>query len=226
MAIPNRLRRKLWAHQIEALNFATPLLRDPASKQKVALLRLPTGTGKTGIVATLAVADAPEKWTLVLTPWANLCQQMMEDLKAGFWKGVEWNPPAIPKIRRLLPSNVTKQLSEKTRLVLVATFATLTDLRNKHRAEYDQLAGKLGEVIVDEGHYEPAAEWGQAVKGLGAPTLILTATPYRNDLKLFRVPGENVFHFTHEEAEKMEIIRKLTVRKIGANEPHGGVADS
>jgi superfamily II DNA or RNA helicase len=38
---------------------------------------------------------------------------------------------------------------------------------------------------VDEGHYEPANAWSLSIRGLGLPTILVTATPYRNDLKPF-----------------------------------------
>jgi hypothetical protein len=81
-------------------------------------------------------------------------------------------------------------------------------------------------VFVDEGHYEPAVEWGQAVKQLQKPTVLLTATPYRNDLKLFQVKNDDVHHYTHEAAETRKIIRKVELRPIGCEEPSDQQIDS
>ncbi|WP_155517694.1 hypothetical protein, partial [Pseudomonas coronafaciens] len=41
---------------------------------------------------------------------------------------------------------------------------------------------------------------------------MLTATPYRNDLKLFRIKStqSSIFHYTHEAAETSGIVRKLS----------------
>jgi len=89
----------------------------------------------------------------------------------------------------------------------------------KKKTQYSELAARLAQVFVDEGHYEPAVEWGQAVKQLQRPTLLLTATPYRNDLKLFRVHKEDVYNFTHKEAVDRHIIRGVTFRSLGVPEP-------
>jgi hypothetical protein len=48
-----------------------------------------------------------------------------------------------------------------------------------------KLCKRCDVVIVDEGHYEPAAAWSLSIRGLGLPTILVTATPYRNDPKPF-----------------------------------------
>jgi len=78
------------------------------------------------------------------------------------------------------------------------------------------LAAAISLVVVDEGHYEPAVEWKKSVTGLKTKTVLLTATPYRNDLKLFRIidSKKHTKHFTHKEAVKEEIIRPLRCENL------------
>ncbi|SDF01932.1 DEAD/DEAH box helicase [Terriglobus roseus] len=217
--LPKPLEAKLWDHQKKAIAFSIRLLRHE-QPSTASLIRMPTGTGKTGVIAVLSVALPPPKWTLVLTPWANLCAQLIGDLRERFWNISEWRPSPAPRVLRLLPSNVDEVLGkEDAHVVLVATFTTLISLFKRYRSSYDALAARLSQVLVDEGHYEPAVEWGQAVKQLNVPTLLLTATPYRNDLKLFRVLPEHIFHYTHEDAERDQIIRSLTLQEMKAPEP-------
>ncbi len=160
-------------------------------------------------------------WTLVLTPWKNLCDQMVDDLEKNFWTARGWKPTLKPKVKRLYPSTLVDILiSRDSGLTLVATFATLVTIFKKHQENYHKLSAKLSQVFVDEGHYEPAVEWGQAVKQLERPTLLLTATPYRNDLKLFRVSKDDVQHYTHKEAEEDRIIRKVKFRSLEVGEPN------
>ena len=219
ISIPEQLSQTLWKHQKEAIAFAWKYLREPA-KSHTGLIRMPTGTGKTGIIAVLSVAAPPPAWTLVLTPWKNLCTQMVLDLKQRFWKKARWTPTTTPDIERLYPSTLDRIIAkDNSQLVLVATFATLVSIFKGQRAGYDNLASKLSQVFVDEGHYEPAVEWGQAVKHLKRPTMLLTATPYRNDLKLFRVSKDDVYHYTHERAERDQIIRKVEFSSLEISEP-------
>jgi superfamily II DNA or RNA helicase len=181
---------------------------------------MPTGTGKTGVIAVLSIAVPETGWSLILTPWKNLCDQLVEDLETRFWAARKWSPSAKPKVERLYPKNLSRVLKKTdTNWVLVATFATLVSIFKKTRTQYSELASRLAQVFVDEGHYEPAVEWGQAVKQLQRPTLLLTATPYRNDLKLFRVHKEDVYNFTHKEAVDRHIIRGVTFRSLGVPEP-------
>jgi superfamily II DNA or RNA helicase len=220
--IPVELKKRLWKHQISSIQFALEKLRRPGAPG-TALLRMPTATGKTGVIGALSIAILPTQWTLVLTPWTNLCQQMIEDLSTRFWTSREWLPPTIPAVERLFPSTLTEILEKKdTNLVVVATFATLVTIYKKQRPQYTELSNRLSQVFVDEGHYEPAVEWGQAVKQLKKPTVLLTATPYRNDLKLFRVDKKDVQHYTHKEAEHDGIVRKVEFLEMEHAEPTYG----
>ncbi len=217
--IPKQLDAVLWEHQKKAIHFALDRLRG-SRPRKAALLRMPTGTGKTGVIAVLSVAVPGTGWSLVLTPWKNLCDQLVEDLELRFWTTRNWAPSTKPKVERLYPKTLSRVLKKTgTDWILVATFATLVSIFKKKKKQYEELAARLSQVFVDEGHYEPAVEWGQAVKQLHRPTLLLTATPYRNDLKLFRVHKDDVYNFTHEEAVARHIIREVSFRSLGMPEP-------
>jgi superfamily II DNA or RNA helicase len=219
--IPKQLADALWEHQREAIQFAFERMHG-STPRKAALVRMPTGTGKTGVIAVLSVVDPPPGWSLVLSPWKNLCEQMIDDLETRFWASRKWVPPRKPRVERLFPTTLSDvlQKTDENR-ILVATFATLVTIFKKQKTKYAELASKLSQVFVDEGHYEPAVEWGQAVKQLGCPTLLLTATPYRNDLKLFRVKKDDVYNFTHDQAVTNRIIRKVEFRSLTEREPTG-----
>jgi hypothetical protein len=210
-AISKEAKRKLWKHQAYALDFAIDHLNGLDSPS---LIRMPTGTGKTGVIACLSRMSNPRS-TLVLTPWAHLRSQMVADLANGFWKKVDLTPSAV-KVESISPSTADKALQSNEPRVLVATFATLNDLRLNYPSTYASLADFVSLVIVDEGHYEPAVEWGKSVKGLKAKTVLLTATPYRNDLKLFRITDSrrSTHHFTHKQAVEDNIIRELRFESL------------
>lgn len=195
----------LWSHQKDALEFLIARLNGNAGP---CLVRMPTGTGKTGVIACLSLLSASGR-TLVLTPWSNLRDQMVGELKDGFWTSVGRVAPAA-KIVEMLPSTAKAVIEDVQVKVIVCTFTTLTDLSRTNPGLYQELSTSVETVVVDECHYEPAIEWGRAVKGLAKPMVLLTATPYRNDLKFFRIGGRaNVFHFTHAQAEIDAIIRQL-----------------
>ncbi|CAB3709790.1 hypothetical protein LMG22037_03992 [Paraburkholderia phenoliruptrix] len=201
----------LWKHQRAALNFSVKHLR---ASDEACLIRMPTGTGKTGVIACLTLLSYAGV-SLIITPWANLKKQMISDLRENFWTKIGHGRPK-GEIEGLLPSNIDDVLKNSNVKVIVTTFTTLSVIHRTFPQKFLELSNHIGLTVVDEGHYEPAVRWGRSVKALGKKTVLLTATPYRNDLKLFRIsnPRKSVFQFTHEEAERNSIIRKLAFHAL------------
>src|ERR1700733_8992575 len=101
------IREKLWPHQIKAIDFAVKHLNQSDAP---CLIRMPTGTGKTGIIAYLTrLAHAQS--SLVLTPWANLREQMVKALEAGFWSELKIKP-GKPTVIEMLPSDAKDILKD------------------------------------------------------------------------------------------------------------------
>jgi hypothetical protein len=142
---------------------------------------------------------------------------METDLENAFWEKIGLTPQKR-KVVSMFPSTAKEILKSKEQQVIVATFATLNDLRLNDANTYKALADALTLVVVDEGHYEPAVEWGKSVKGLKTRTVLLTATPYRNDLKLFRITDSkrSTHHFTHKQAVAKKIIRELRCEELSS----------
>lgn len=222
-AISEETKHKLWQHQADAFDFAINHLNNLDSP---CLIRMPTGTGKTGVIACLTRLSNQGS-SLVLTPWANLRNQMITDLEIGFWKKVNLTPRKR-EVVSMFPSTAKEILRLNEIQVIVATFATLNELRLNDADTYVTLAKAISLVIVDEGHYEPAVEWGKSVKGLNTKTVLLTATPYRNDLKLFRItdPKRSTYHFTHKQAVDQEIIRELNFEELNSRNDIQSLSDS
>lgn len=212
-AIPQGTQQKLWKHQKDALGFTIKHLKQGDSP---CLIRMPTGTGKTGLIACLT-RQSNQGSSLVLTPWAHLRNQMLADLATGFWKKVGVTP-LNRNVVEMFPTTAKDVLKANGPQVIVATFTTLNELRLDHSAEYDKLAKAISLVVVDEGHYEPAVEWKKSVTGLKVKTVLLTATPYRNDLKLFRITDskKDTYHFSHKKAVAEKIIRELRCEDLAS----------
>ncbi len=282
----------LWLPQLRAISFATAYLaaakasRDDSEVveqyriDEAALIKMPTGTGKTAVIATLACCSPLAKKTLVITPRAALVRQMKFDLSFRFWqkldalycryeKGEKYELHEVPTPERVAsieaeirkgkqsPIRVFEAESydqiyaERTgeRQIFVATFNALhlilgitppphrsmygrearevawsirhlqehpesevsAALQEKHVEEFRKLVKQVDLVIVDEGHYEPAFSWAQAVRAIGSPTLIFTATPYRNDYKYFDIDGRYVFNLPWDEAVEERLIRDVEI---------------
>jgi superfamily II DNA or RNA helicase len=102
--------------------------------------------------------------------------------------------------------------------VLVGTHQALDQIRRTALEDgglcqllLDRIQNTFDLIIVDEGHYEPAASWSRGVRDFNLPTVLLSATPYRNDYKSFRVRGRFLFNYPHADAVRDRIIRPVEI---------------
>lgn len=249
----------LWEHQQAAiatvvayLSGDQAILERPEQKE-AALLKLPTGTGKSGIVAVLSRCLPDVRRVLVITPRTALTEQLMADIRYRFWKhmgfkhegnalftatkGEFGNVLEDVYIEQLLLSNVDKIVKKfaepgSDRVILVGTHHALGDIRKNatdpgasKKATCDELLTSIRDnfdlVIVDEGHYEPAISWSRGIREFNLPTLLLSATPYRNDYKSFRVRGRYLFNFPYKQAIEKNIIRSVEIIRTQNNKQTG-----
>lgn len=98
----------------------------------------------------------------------------------------------------------------KNRSVLVMTVQMLVGL-DKAEEAYKTLARNIDLVLFDEGHYEPAAKYSEAVRGLKRPVVLLSATPFRNDLKPFQISAENIHIYKFAQAVTDGYVREVNV---------------
>ena len=248
----------LWEHQQVAIGTVVAYLNGDKSiperpeQIEAALLKLPTGTGKSGIVAVLARCLPDVRRVLVLTPRTALTKQLIADIRHRFWKhmGYEVDATALftgdaqtmgtalddVYVEQLLPSGARQIVhnlggEDVDRAILVGTHHALGAIRKRAfdpdapgsdacQAMLAEIRDNFDLVIVDEGHYEPAVSWSRGVREFNLPTLLLSATPYRNDYKSFRVRGRYLFNFPHAQAIERKIIRPAEVI-LPAVEPEG-----
>lgn len=256
--------RALWAHQRSAIALATAYLNSDKALAsgpiEAALIKMPTGTGKSGVVAVIARCLPGVRRVLVLTPRTALAEQLKDDIAFRFWRNVGYGAAEtayadadIPEARveLLLPNpgrlRALMATPDGARTVVVGTMQALDAIRTTRDrlerklrqkgqisdAEEDalQTATKMMAwlkrfdlVIVDEGHYEPAPSWSRSIRELGLPTVLLSATPFRNDYKLFQVKGRFVFNYPFASARDENIIRAVTLVPLPVVGPSRPVA--
>jgi superfamily II DNA or RNA helicase len=237
----------LWEHQRAAIATAVAYLNgdkalpEQPQLKEAALLKLPAGTGKSGIVAVLTRSLPKVRRVLVLTPRTALVEQLIADIRHRFWKHMGYevdeaelfigNTRMLGRaldeafVERFLPSTVHQivaHLRTLDRTILVGTHQALDAVR-KAASKADEansascqalladIRDRFDLLVVDEGHYEPAIAWSRGVRELNLPTLLLSATPYRNDYKSFRVRGRYLFSFPYAQAVERRIIRQTQV---------------
>ena len=104
---------------------------------------------------------------------------------------------------------VFTELNQKRSIVLM-TVQMLIGLDPRESC-YRGLLDHIDLIVFDEGHYEPAAKYSAAVRGLGKPIVLLSATPFRNDLKPFKIEASNIHIYRFTEAVDDKIIRDVEV---------------
>jgi superfamily II DNA or RNA helicase len=244
--IANRGRPSLWDHQRAATGTVVAYLRgDKGIRERpehteAALLKLPTGTGKSGIIAVVARCLPQIRKVLVLTPREALTKQLLRDIRFRFWKriGCQTDESLFTAsaeelgaeletayTETLLPSTarpIGAHLDGADRVILVGTHQALDAIRRiaadaddlsclVARALLNRIKNTFDLIMVDEGHYEPAVSWSRGVREFNLPTVLLSATPYRNDYKSFRVRGRYLFNYPYDQAVEAGIIRPVEI---------------
>lgn len=187
-------RLSLYDFQQTAVKAVEHFLDRGESGGRSYIVSMPTGSGKSGVIAYVAQDRLGDEGDiLLLCPWDALAKQLADDVGGRFWKhaGVDSSSMANPV--RLYPANALSAINAADGpMIWVMTFAALVAVNPETRKV---LASRLQMVIVDEGHYEPAPSWAAAVRNLEKSTLLFTATPFRNDVKYFDVAEGDGHHY-------------------------------
>ena len=203
-------RLNLWAHQVAGIRvikrylFAAPLQAAPA-----ALINVPTGGGKSAIIGASIHGPGFQGTALVLTPRTSLRRQLFQDLS-----GVRGVLTGAPK-EKLRIVREAKSAAELIRHLgkadaIVATIQLLHKMV-KDGAILKQINAEVRTVYVDEGHYEPAAGWSRAIRSIDRPTILLTATPYRNDFRDFALDPASIHVTRYEDLRTARLLRELKI---------------
>ncbi|MDP3445578.1 MAG: DEAD/DEAH box helicase family protein, partial [Ignavibacteria bacterium] len=201
---------RLWQHQIDAIKMVRGYQKSGAERS--ALVRMPTGTGKSGIIAILARCFEDTENVLVIAPFVFIRDQLIWDIRERFWEKIKVDPNLwVKKIDPIIPSTIEiiLQQSERENSIFVCTIQTLQEIYVYDKTSYNRLKERISLVIFDEGHREPSPEWAKAVRDLQKHTVLFTATPYRNDHKMFDVDHRHVFPYTHQAAIQDKVIREI-----------------
>ena len=220
----------LWDHQVDAIKMIKDYVELP--RAGAALVRMPMGTGKTGIMAVLA-QHSLQCSVLIVVPFAQLREQLCSEIANDFWKKIGSAVPNAKEVVAFTPStigSIGNLVAEPS--ILVCTYATLEAVKRKDPNGYRALQEGCSLVLADEGHREPAPSWSKAVRELRLHTVLFTATPYRNDVSDFAIERDFVFRLAEvtigHEGRAVGgggAGANLAQRPLFVLSPHGDVAD-
>lgn len=216
---------------VEANILDNPLLREPQkeayarlydfykSGQKAALVQLPVGCGKSGLVA-IAPLGIAEGRVLVITPNLTIRDELKINLDITnlkcFWRRTnvlkKVDMVSGPYVTTLDTGNTS--VTDESHFVVtnVQQLATNTEKwLKKFPNDYFDM------IIVDEAHHSAAESWKKVHAHFpNAKVLNLTATPFRSDAK--EIDGERIYRYPFRSAVAKGYIKRLTAVYVSPKE--------
>ncbi|WP_221944970.1 DEAD/DEAH box helicase [Photobacterium carnosum] len=177
--------------QQDSIRTALSYIRKPLNNEaRSCLISLPTGAGKSGVISVIS-HKATQKKTLVLCHRRAVCNQLLADIKGKFF-----SERAEGDLIHLKSAFDTIDDTSNDG-IYVSTFQKLQTFTKE---QLDILKQNIELVIIDEGHAEPSPVWRNLVRGINAHKIVITATPYRNDLFQFDIDANASYIYTFEKA--------------------------
>jgi len=207
---------KLRAPQIEAYIKIKAFYEENPNGE--ALVVLPTGTGKSGLIS-IAPYDVAKGRVLIITPGLvtkQSIQKTQEVLNDNFWVNFDviFNPDDIPVI-----SEYSSTISEEHLYQSHIIYSNIQKLGSTHNSGLinNVPPNFFDMIIVDEAHHAPANTWQEVIDYfVGAKVLHVTGTPYRGDNQ--EVPGEKIHETPLSEVMRDRYVKWLRKETVNANE--------
>ena len=209
-----RLHARLWGKlrecQQKSIETALSYVRRPLDRlnSKSCLISLPTGAGKTGVIALVA-HKSTQRRVLILCHRRAVRDQLLKEIDGGFF---EARVPGYPDHLKSVYSDVTNTDAPG---IYVSTFQKLISFTPQQLAT---LKDNIDLIIVDEGHSEPSPVWKDLVRGANTHKIVITATPYRNDLFQFDIDERSSYIYTFAEALDQQILMEPIFRTISEDQ--------
>lgn len=200
--------------QQESIQTALSYLKKPVNENaNSCLISLPTGAGKSGVISIVS-HKATQKRVLVLCHRRAVCDQLFKEIDGKFFSDrVEGE---VIK-RKTVYSDVN---DTSKNCVYVSTFQKLQTFDSN---QLERLKQDIDLIIIDEGHAEPSPVWSTLVRGIDAHKVVITATPYRNDLYQFDVTEDASYIYTFKRALADGVLKEPTFEQIFLAELSGKI---
>lgn len=189
--------------------------------EKHVLVQLPTGTGKSALIAVMPFGLAKKK-VLVLAPNLTLAKQLETDLehvnhpeasaykKRGIFKDEELEDLEVYALR--LEDSVNFGDIEDHQII-IANYQQLSDIEKWFRNRQDM----IDLIIIDEAHHQKADTYQDIINFFTDAKIVgLTATPFRSDGQ--KVDGKNIYTYHFRDAIKNGYIRNIKVSNVTPQE--------
>lgn len=196
--ISEQIKDNLRECQVKSIEVIAKYLRSKSGGS--CLISLPTGAGKSGVICTVS-HNCKYKKLLVVTHRRAVCDQLYKQLKGKFFEKILAEEVDYKSfIKKDIFSNIGDVSKDG---VYCTTFQKITGLSE---SELLVLKNSFDLILIDEGHAEPSPKWGATIRELVAKKIIITATPYRNDLFSFDIDVKHSYIYTYKKATEDNVI--------------------
>ena len=216
---------------------------DKDTKDYTAVVVMPTGSGKTGIICCLpyhiggaiklgCVSESEidiSKPVLVIAPGIDILHQLKDNLELScflkergfFFEGEEKHNYSVFTVAS---TSDVKELQSKRADIILSNAQKWRKMKDG-TPNYEDLPNDIfSMVIVDEAHHLPADQWEEIVKKFRghAKIVFFTATPFRCDGKPITTDGAinakgYAYELKREEAIRQRWIREVKFTELGSD---------
>lgn len=180
-------------------------------KTTSAIVVLPTGTGKTGLMGLLPYSIANGR-VLIVTPQLTIKDSVIDSLDPekpdNFWlKRKVFNKT------RELPTLIEYEGSETTREVLESANIVVLNIHKLQKRLDSSPLKFLAEdffdmILIDEAHHSAAKTWVDTINYFSKAKVVkLTGTPFRSDNE--KIAGELVYKYKLSQAMSNDYVKSL-----------------
>lgn len=190
-----------------------------ANRREPAILQIPVGCGKTGIIATLPFGIAQGR-VLVIAPNVTIRKGISEALDiAGpkcFWRRTQVLGSVSRGPFAAILDGPNANLSDCIESHFVVTnIQQLASSADRWLPQFPP--GFFDMILVDEGHHNVADSWRKVFDRFpDAKVISLTATPFRSDQQ--PVAGEVIYRYRFTQAMLRGYIKQIHSRNVAPSE--------
>lgn len=180
-------------------------------KKTHAIVVLPTGSGKTGLISILPFNICKGR-TLIIAPQLTILDTIESSLDSmnsnNFWtdKEIIKNPNNLPVVVKFEGKDTRRDHMEKANIV-IANIQKLQS-RNEQSMLNNYSPDFFDMIIIDEAHHAEAKTWIENLEYFSEAKIVkITATAYRTDKK--QLVGELVYKYKLSQAMSKKYVKSL-----------------
>lgn len=180
-------------------------------KKSHALIVLPTGVGKTGLMGLLPYNISKGR-VLIITPQLTIKDTVVDSLDPdhpnNFWlkRKVFNDIKTLPSLVEYQGDNSSREILELANIIVL----NIHKLQSRLDSSFLNFLPKdfFDMIIIDEAHHSSANTWVQTLQYFSnAKVIKLTGTPFRSDDK--EIAGELIFKYKLSQAMASDYVKSL-----------------